>query len=43
MIDAIERYEPRVRVESVEFLTDTERAMEGVLRPVVTVSIKGSD
>ena len=43
VIDAIERYEPRVRVESVEFLTDTERAMEGVLRPVVTVSIKGSD
>ena len=39
VIDVIERYEPRVRVESVDFLTNTEKAMEGILRPVVTVSI----
>lgn len=40
VIEAIEAYEPRVSVESVEFDGDAEDAMDGLLRPRVTVSIK---
>lgn len=40
VIEAIEAYEPRASVESVEFNGDAEDAMDGLLRPRVTVSIK---
>ena len=40
VIEAIEAYEPRASVESVEFDGDAEDAMDGLLRPRVTVSIK---
>lgn len=37
VIDALERHEPRVRVKEVRF--DESDAVEGVLKPVVVVSI----
>ncbi len=40
VIEAIEAYEPRATVESVEFDGDAEDAMDGLLRPRVTVSVK---
>lgn len=39
VIDAVERYEPRARVTSVDFAEDLDGAMDGVLKPVVTVQI----
>lgn len=39
IIDAIETYEPRATVVSVDFDENTEDAMDGVLTPRVTVSI----
>lgn len=39
VIDAIEQYEPRAYVEAVEFKDDNEDAMEGILKPIVTISI----
>lgn len=39
VIDLIDEYEPRAKVQSVEFEEDTENAREGVLRPRVIVSI----
>lgn len=39
IIDAIEEYEPRATVESVQFETNTDDAMQGILNPVVIVSI----
>ncbi len=41
VIDAIERYEPRAKVTSVDFAEDVEGAMDGVLKPIVTVQIGG--
>lgn len=38
-IDAVEKYEPRVRVESIEFDETTEMIMEGISKPRVIVSI----
>ena len=38
VIEAIEKYEPRVKVESVEFDESVESAMEGLLMPRVIVS-----
>lgn len=35
--EAIEEYEPRVRVKSVDF--DTQEEMQGVLSPIVEVEI----
>ena len=37
IVDLLERYEPRARVVSVQFPSTTEDAMQGILRPVVTV------
>lgn len=39
VIEAIDTYEPRARVESVEFEENTEDAMQGILRPRVIVSL----
>lgn len=39
IIDSIERYEPRAKVVSIEFQSNTDDAMQGILRPIVTVSI----
>lgn len=39
IVDAIEQYEPRARVESIEFDEDVEGVMDGRLMPRVTVSI----
>ena len=41
VIDAIERCEPRATVTSVDFAADVEGAMDGVLKPIVTVQIGG--
>lgn len=41
VIDAIERYEPRAKVTSVDCAEDVEGAMDGVLKPIVTVQIGG--
>ena len=38
IIDAINEFEPRARVEAVEFEADTLDAMEGILRPRVIIS-----
>lgn len=39
VIEAIEKFEPRAKVESVEFDESTENAMEGLLKPRVIVVI----
>ena len=39
VIEAIEKFEPRAKVESVEFDESTESAMEGLLKPRVIVVI----
>ena len=39
IIDVIQKYEPRARVESVEFDESPKNAMEGLLKPRVIVSI----
>lgn len=39
VIEAIDTYEPRARVESVDFEESTEDAMQGILRPRVIVSL----
>lgn len=39
VIDAIEKYEPRAKVEAVEFEENEDLAMEGVLLPRVIISI----
>ena len=39
VIEAIQAYEPRAKVESVEFEETTDNVMEGLLKPRVTVSI----
>ena len=40
VIEAIQAYEPRAKVESVEFEETTDNVMEGLLKPRVTVSIE---
>ena len=40
VVEAIEKYESRVTVDSVEFDGDSADAMQGLLRPRVTISIK---
>lgn len=39
IIDAIETYEPRAKVKSVEFKSSQADSLDGILKPVVTVSI----
>ena len=39
VIDAVQRFEPRAVVDSVEWDPNTEDAMQGLLHPVVTVSL----
>lgn len=39
VIDAIELFEPRATIESVEFNDTAADAMEGILKPIVIVSI----
>lgn len=39
MIEAIERWEPRAKVEKIEFEESAEDAMSGLSRPVITLSI----
>ena len=39
IVDAIEAYEPRATVVSVDFDENEEQAMDGVLMPRVTISI----
>ena len=39
VIDAIEEYEPRATVVSVDFDEDTASAMDGILKPRVVVQI----
>lgn len=39
VIDAIEEYEPRTTVVSVDFDEDTASAMDGILKPRVVVQI----
>ena len=39
VIEAIEKFEPRAKVESVEFDESTDSAMEGLLKPRVIVVI----
>lgn len=43
IIDLIDEYEPRARVQSVEFEENIENAMEGILRPRVIISIGEED
>ncbi len=40
IVEAIENYEPRAVVDSVDFDNDVEDAMDGLLRPRVAISIK---
>lgn len=40
IINQIERYEPRVNVLEINFTTDKDNAMNGVLQPVVKLEIK---
>lgn len=39
VIDAIERYEPRAKVQRVEFENNEAEAAEGLLNPTVIISI----
>lgn len=39
VIEAIEKYEPRAKVQSVEFNNDVEGSAEGLLNPIVIISI----
>ena len=39
VVDAIEEFEPRARVESVEFEESEETAMDGILVPRVVISV----
>lgn len=39
IFDAIQKYEPRAKVQSVEFEASEQNPMEGLLRPKVIVSI----
>lgn len=39
IVDAVSTYEPRAKVESVVFDSTSEDAMDGVLKPTVTISI----
>lgn len=39
IIEAIEKWEPRVKVKSINYTDDPEGAMDGKLTPVVTVEI----
>jgi phage baseplate assembly protein W len=39
IVDAVETYEPRAKVESVTFHGSQEDSLDGVLKPIVTVSI----
>ena len=39
VIDAIEEYEPRAKIEAVEFEENEDQAMEGALLPRVIISI----
>ena len=39
IIDAIEQYEPRAKVVSIKFDEGTEDALQGILRPRVTINI----
>lgn len=39
VIDAVEEFEPRAKVRSVEFEEDTDNAAEGILKPKVIISI----
>lgn len=39
VIDAVQRFEPRAVVDSVEWSPDTEDALQGLLHPVVTISL----
>ena len=39
IVEAIETYEPRAKVKSIEFNGSQMDSMNGILRPVVTVSI----
>lgn len=43
VIDAIEAYEPRVTVVSVDFDEDVSSAMDGILKPRVVVQIGGDE
>lgn len=40
LIEAIEKYEPRVKVESLDWLTTARDAMEGVFLPRVVFRLK---
>lgn len=40
IIDAVSKYEPRATVESVVFEGSAEDALDGILRPKVTISIE---
>ncbi len=43
IIDAIEEFEPRAKVKSVDFEDDTDNAMEGILQPKVVITIEEDD
>lgn len=40
IIDAVSKYEPRATVESVVFEGSAEDALDGILKPKVTISIE---
>ena len=39
IVEAVETYEPRAKVKSIEFKGSQTDSIDGILRPVVTVSI----
>lgn len=39
IIDAVEEFEPRAKVRSVEFEEDSDDAAQGILKPKVIISI----
>ena len=43
IIEAVERWEPRAAIDKIEFGKESEEAMDGLLNPIVTLSIGGEN
>ena len=43
IIEAVERWEPRAVIDKIEFGEQAEDAMDGLLNPIITLSIGGGN
>lgn len=43
IIEAVERWEPRAVIDKIEFGEGAEEAMDGLLNPIITLSIGGGN